>query len=105
MKSPAVANQDPLSPFRTFFLMLGIICVSALTLALLRPGLMRLIPTGITVAIEPAAITFLTAPFLWWLVVRPLRSTAMRERARSAVIVTHAVDGIITVDLQSRVQS
>jgi PAS domain S-box-containing protein len=105
MKSPAANSPDPLSPLRTFFLMLGIICVSALTLALVRPGLMRLTPADITVAIEPLAITFLTAPFLWWLVVRPLRSTAMRERARSAVIVTHAVDGIVTVDSFSRVQS
>jgi PAS domain S-box-containing protein len=45
------------------------------------------------------------APFLWLLVIRPLRSSAMRERARSAIIVTHAVDGIITVDSKARVQS
>ena len=105
MKSPIGASTGPPSPLRTFFLMLGIICALALSVTLLRTGFMRLAPESFFPLIQPAAITFLTAPFLWWLVVRPLRSTAMRERVRSAVIVSHAVDGIILFDSRARVQS
>ena len=86
--------------------MLGIICSSAATtVTSVRLAYGAWHPGCVIAVTQPAAITLLTAPFLWWLVVRPLRSTAMRERARSAVIVTHAVDGIITVDSQARVQS
>jgi PAS domain S-box-containing protein len=101
---PANVPGTP-SPFRIFFLMLGIICASALTVTLVGPLLKQLVPARLDSVIPPAAITFLTAPFLWMLVVRPLRSTAMRESARSAVIVTHAVDGIITIDSHALVQS
>ncbi len=85
--------------------MLGIICATALTVTLVGPALKQLVSASVASAIPPAAIVFLTAPFLWMLVVRPLRSTAMRESARSAVIVTHAVDGIITIDSHALVQS
>ena len=93
------------SPLRIFFLMLGIICASALTVTLVSPTLNQMVSVHVAWVIQPATITFLTAPFLWMLVVRPLRSTAMRETARSAVIVTHAVDGIITVNSNALVQS
>ena len=85
--------------------MLGIICVLALSVTLLRPDFKRLAPGKLVPILQPVAITCLTAPFLWWLVVRPLRSTAMRESARSAVIVTHAVDGIFLFDSRARIQS
>ncbi|CAN5350426.1 hypothetical protein BH10PLA2_BH10PLA2_23230 [soil metagenome] len=93
------------SPFRIFFLMLGIICASALMVTLVSPTLEEMVSVNVASVIQPATIMFLTAPFLWVLVVRPLRSTAMRETARSAVIVTHAVDGIISVDSNALVQS
>jgi PAS domain S-box-containing protein len=93
------------SPFRIFFLMLGIICAAALTVTLVSPALKEMVSVNVASVIQPATIMFLTAPFLWALVVRPLRSTAMRETARSAVIVTHAVDGIISVDSRAIVQS
>lgn len=46
-----------------------------------------------------------SAPFLWWFVVRPLHSTAVAEQVLTTTVLTHAMDGIITLNGQGRVES
>jgi PAS domain S-box-containing protein len=92
-------------PRRNFILMLGLIGLIAVGVL---HSLRTLLPAevhGLELPANAVAITVFTAPFLWLLLVQPLCGAAMVERARSATIVTHAVDGIVTVDECGVVQS
>jgi PAS domain-containing protein len=67
----------------------------------LLPGV-HTVPTSIAGA---SILVVLSAPFLWWFVVRPLRSVAVTEHEQAATVIEHAADGIITVDEQGLVVS
>src|SRR5436305_12977870 len=106
MKNRHLPSNGFPSPLRIFFLMLGLICVIGMCVTLLpNPLLPPETPTSVRNVVTSLVITFMTAPFLWLLVVRPLRSTAMVERTRSSTIVTHAVDGIVTFTGNGLIQS
>ncbi len=54
---------------------------------------------------DAALVTILSAPFLWWVLVRPLRRTVMAEHVRAATVVENAIDGIITINVQGLIES
>jgi PAS domain S-box-containing protein len=58
---------------------------------------------------EKLADAFLTvlliAPFLWWLVVRPLRNVALTEKARANAVQAQVVEAIVTIDARGRIDS
>ncbi len=55
--------------------------------------------------VDDVLLLVLSAPFLWFLVIRPLRGTAVREQTRAATVVAHARDGIVTINDQGLVES
>ena len=105
---PIGRNRIPLffsHPLRLFSLVLTIVFVAE---AVVMLSLSLLLPRAgyITTSLADAVmLSILVAPFLWWLVVRPLRSAAMRERAYAAAIFANAVDGIITINQHGLVES
>ncbi len=86
------------SPLRLFFqLMVMIFTVEAaimLFLSMLYPR-----EHGILIDIADAVILdVLSAPLLWYLMVRPLRNVAVAEHIQAATIVSRSLDGIITTN-------
>ncbi len=51
-----------------------------------------------------ALLALLVAPIIWWFAVRPLHRIAM-DHAQAATVLTHAADGIITINAQGLVES
>jgi len=93
------------SPLRLFLTVLAIVFVAEGVVMLLLPVLLGGGHKDIEPIVDAALLIALSAPFLWWSVVRPLRSVALAEHARAATVVAHARDGIITVTDEGRVQS
>lgn len=94
------------SPRRLFFLVLAAVFLAEAAVMVALPMVVagaEHLPAA-TIA-DALLLTLLVAPFLWWLIVRPLRSTAIREQARSVAIVSNAVDGIITINEHALVES
>lgn len=93
------------SPLRLFLTVLVIVFLAEAAVMFLLPVLLPGVE-GLAGAIADASIlTVLSAPFLWWFIVRPLCSTAMAEQARAVTIVAHSSDGIITINEQGLVES
>jgi PAS domain S-box-containing protein len=84
-------------------LLIGFVAETAVMFAL--PALMPQVPAYIEAIADSSLLTLLSAPAIWWLVIRPLRSAALREKGRAAAVITHAVDGILTLDLRNRIES
>jgi PAS domain S-box-containing protein len=95
------------SPLRTFLALAAIISIAEAVVMFLLPLFLPDIYTqDPTTAIADALLlTILVAPFLWWFVARPLRSTAMMERARATTVISNAMDGVITINEQGLVES
>ena len=100
------ATFSPIPPPLGLLLrVLAIVFLAEVSVMFLLPALLPHMHTLAAAIVDAAMLTVLSAPFLWWVVVRPLRSTAMAEHARAATVVAHAVDGIITINKQGLVQS
>ena len=54
---------------------------------------------------DAAMLIVLSTPFLWWFVIRPLRTTALAEHVRASIVVEKAIDGIITIGEKGLVES
>jgi PAS domain S-box-containing protein len=88
------------TPLRVLLVTLGIIFVAEVAVhRFLQP--VRL-PWAHGLASDALAdafiLTVLVVPFLWWVIVQPVRKAAITEMARAAAIVSHAMDGLVTFD-------
>ncbi len=92
------------SPVRIFPALLAIFLAEALILYLVPHFMPH--PHSLTGAVLVAALLILCiTPPLWWLLIRPLQSSALVEYSRGATVVAHAVDGIITIDQDGLVEA
>lgn len=92
-----VALPSPLSLFLT---VLGIVFLAEFVVMVLFGGLLSARYSFLGNLLDSVLLIIFTAPFLWRLVVRPLRSAALAEHARAATVLACAVDGIITISAQ-----
>jgi PAS domain S-box-containing protein len=93
------------SPWQTFaILMAAVFVAEAFVMYLIQPFEDRLGHLFI-LTLDATLLIVLIAPVLWWLIVSPLRSTAMMERARATTVISNAVDGIITINEHGLVNS
>ena len=93
------------SPLRLFFLVLAIVFLAEASVMLLLPLLLPQTDELANSLADALMLSILVAPFLWWLIVRPLHSTAVIEQARAATVVSNAVDGIITINDRGLIES
>jgi diguanylate cyclase (GGDEF)-like protein/PAS domain S-box-containing protein len=54
---------------------------------------------------DSTLLSALSAPFLWALIVRPLRSIALTERKRAEAVMEHVVEGVVSADEQGIILS
>lgn len=92
------------SRLRLFLTVLAILFFAEAAVVLLLPWLPSRNPLA-TALIDSLLLTLLSAPFLWWVIVRPLRHIALVERGRAATVISNAMDGIITINEQGLVES
>ncbi len=94
------------SPLSVLLKVLAIVFLAeAITTFLGVPMLHRSLGTLAAFIADDAALILLSAPFLWWVVVRPLRRIALAEHVRAAAIIAQAAEGIITLNEQGLVTS
>jgi PAS domain S-box-containing protein len=55
--------------------------------------------------IDAFSTTVIFAPFLWWLVVRPLQRAALSAKARADAVQSQVVEAIVVVDEQGLIES
>ncbi len=93
------------SPLKSYVLLLG----AVFALDLLEAELIPLIfPVGTSFPYrfyDAFCTTLFTAPFLWWLMVRPLQRAAQAERVRHDAIQSQVVDAIVNIDQQGIIVS
>ena len=93
------------SPLRLFFLVLAIVFLAEAAVMFVLPALLPGADYVTTSVADALILSILVAPFLWWLIVRPLRSKIILEQARAATVVSNAVDGIITINDRGLIES
>lgn len=93
------------SPVRLFFTVLVIVSIAEVAAMILLQVLFPNVHNIARVLADASIMIVLSAPFLWWAVVRPLRSTVVAEHVRAATVVAAAADGIITLNGQGLVES
>ncbi len=88
-----------ISPIRLMFIVLGVIFVAETVVMLGFAAFLHtapeLWPWGV---IDALLLSAISAPFLWWFIARPLRTTALSVHQRAATVLENAGDGILTVD-------
>lgn len=62
-------------------------------------------PEHLEALVDATVLTLGLAPLLWFVIVRPLRQTAVGERARAASIISSAADGIVTMDRRTVIRA
>jgi len=95
----------PSRPLRHFLTVLAIVFLAEGAVMILLPLLLPGVDPFAAAITDAILLTILSAPFLWWAIVRPLRRSAMVEHTRAATIISNAVDGIITLNAQGLVES
>lgn len=105
MRQATGASSHIPSPLRLFLGILAIVFLAEGVVMLLLPVLLGTGRRAAEPIVDAVLLIVLSAPFLWWSVVRPLRHTALAEHARAATLVANARDGIITVNDEGRVES
>ena len=93
------------SPLRLFFLVLAIVFLAEAAVMFVLPALLPGADYVTTSAVDALILSILVAPFLWWLIVRPLRGKVILEQARAATVVSNAADGIITINDRGLIES
>ena len=89
-----------------FFKLLALIFVVETGVMLLMEGLLNaFLAPGIRGIADASLLTVCTAPFLWWLVVLPLRRSALIERSKSDALQQQMVDAVVTCDARGVVGS
>ncbi|MEZ6051327.1 MAG: ATP-binding protein [Planctomycetaceae bacterium] len=94
------------SPTRILGVMLLVVFAVEVGVMLLLPSI---VPTSLgesyRAILDALLLTAISAPVLWWIIVRPLRRIALSEHARSETIVANAGEGVVTVDQDNLIVS
>lgn len=106
MTGIAHSSRNLSKPLHLFILLLLIISLAEILIMFLLPFVL---PSATSEWFRNVADALLLAPligpFLWWLIVRPLRIAAMSEVNRTEAVLGHMVDAVINFDGQGNIES
>ncbi|MFQ5507874.1 MAG: PAS domain S-box protein [Leptospirillia bacterium] len=97
------SNKDPFSPIRVYLAVLVVIFLVEAAIMLLMPFELDRQDYLIAAALDATLLSVFSAPFLWWIVIRPMRSRAMADRMQAATVLENATEGIIGVGKNGRI--
>lgn len=104
MNQTTAKFETLLSPRRLLFRVIAAVFLAELVVHYFLFRVEKLVPGGFPQElVAPTTLSLMLAPFLWWWLIRPLRSTAMREAIRAANVINTSVDSIITIDDRGRI--
>jgi len=78
-------------PVGLFFRLLLIIFTIETLVMYLMDALLRNIPVHLQNIIDPLSLSIMSAPFIWWFIVRPFQNLALAEKSRNEQIQAAAV--------------
>jgi PAS domain S-box-containing protein len=93
------------SPTKLFLAVLVIVFLVEALVMLFLPLLLPEVNGFVTSITDALLLVVFSTPFLWWFVVRPLRSAALGERLRAAAIVETVPEAIIVADEEAMIRS
>ena len=99
----SAAPARVLSPLRVLLTVLVVVSLTEVVVMFLLPELLPGAPPFVQALEDGGLLTLLSAPFLWWLVVRPLRNVATAEGAKFRKLLETAPEGIIGADREGRI--
>jgi PAS domain S-box-containing protein len=104
--SGGIGQEDELPPsLLLFYKLIGTIYViELLSMTLVQFLLPESGPTA-NAWLDSTLLAMFCAPFLWWLVVLPLRQAALVEKARFESVSAQVVDAVITLDAGGLIES
>ena len=104
MNQTTTKFETLLSPQRLFFRVLGAAFLAELVVMYVLVRLEKPVLGGFARSLlDSTALTLLLSPFLWWWIIRPLGSAAMREKMLAASVINTSVDAIVTIDDRSSI--
>src|SRR5712692_7855601 len=104
MNQTAAKFEMLLSPRRLFFRVLVVVFLAELVVHFFLFRVEKLVPGSFPQdLLVSTTLSLMLAPFLWWWIIRPLGSAAMREKMLAASVINASVDAIITIDDRGRI--
>jgi len=94
-----------LKPASLFFRLLLIIFTIETVVMFLLEAFLRDVPVYVLNILDALMLSILSAPFIWWVVVRPFQYFAATERTRSDQILKYIVDAVINFDEKGAIES
>lgn len=86
------------SPFNLFLKVLFLVFIAEVVVMFILALWVPSISIPGEAIIDAVLLTVLSSPFIWWLVVKPLKEKALTERLRASIILNNTTEGIITFD-------
>ena len=93
------------SPYAVFGTLMLITCVTEIVVMSLLPALFPNTEGSVLIFADSFLLTALSAPFGWWLIVRPFRIRALKESARADAVLGSVVDAVISFDAVGNIES
>jgi len=102
---PRLYQRVP-QPLQIAALLLAIISWAEILIMFLLPFILPPdAPHFIQSLTDGLLLTLISAPFIWWLIARPLRNAALSEFNRTKAALEHIVDAVVNFDNQGNVES
>lgn len=92
------ATARAISPFRLFFLLLLVLFIVEAIIMFILPFFFTDPDTFLANVVDALLLVTLSAPFLWILIVQPLRTAVAREATWAGALFENVVDGVIVLD-------
>ncbi|MFH1027252.1 MAG: EAL domain-containing protein, partial [Pseudomonadota bacterium] len=92
-------------PVALFVRLLIIVFALESAMMYLLDALMQGAPAHLQNLVDSLGLSLLSAPFIWWLIVRPFRKLATEEMSRTEQTLRHLVDAVIHIDSQGQIES
>ena len=99
------ATARAVSPLRLFGLLLVVLFVAEAVIMFALPFLFHIPETPLANFADSLLLITLSAPFIWILIVQPLRTAVNAEATWAAALLEHVVDGVVVCDSHGIVTS
>lgn len=94
------------SPLRILAIVLAVIFTVEFSIMIALPYMFpEKLKDPFRATVDAILLTVISAPILWWVIIRPLRQIALQEHARSETIVSNAGEGIMTFNHRGVIES